>query len=52
MCAESRTSTGEDLLPPLSANASVLKTFEGKNVFLTGGTGFVGKVIVEKILRW
>ena len=33
--------------PPLS----ILQSLEGKVVFLTGGTGFVGKVIVEKLLR-
>lgn len=25
--------------------------YKGKSLFLTGGTGFVGKVIVEKLLR-
>lgn len=25
--------------------------YEGKTIFLTGGTGFLGKVLVEKILR-
>lgn len=25
--------------------------YKGKSVFLTGGTGFVGKLIVEKLLR-
>lgn len=23
----------------------------GKNIFLTGGSGFIGKVLIEKILR-
>ncbi|KAL7291031.1 hypothetical protein TKK_0015169 [Trichogramma kaykai] len=26
-------------------------TFTGRNIFITGGTGFLGKVIVEKFLR-
>lgn len=30
---------------------SVLKCLDGKHVFITGATGFVGKVLVEKILR-
>jgi len=30
---------------------SVVKSLAKKNVFLTGATGFVGKVLVEKILR-
>ncbi|XP_065172075.1 putative fatty acyl-CoA reductase CG5065 [Atheta coriaria] len=29
----------------------VAKAFEGKTVFITGGTGLVGKVLVDKILR-
>jgi alcohol-forming fatty acyl-CoA reductase len=31
--------------------SSVENFFEGKSVFITGGTGFVGKVLVEKLLR-
>jgi len=34
-----------------SDNGSVAKFYENKSVFLTGGTGFIGKVIVEKLLR-
>lgn len=30
---------------------SVAEYFEGKNIFLTGGSGFVGKVLIEKYLR-
>lgn len=30
---------------------SVLKTLQRKNILITGATGFVGKVLVEKILR-
>ncbi|KAL7106436.1 hypothetical protein ACP275_07G113800 [Erythranthe tilingii] len=29
----------------------ILKFFQGKNIFITGGTGLLGKVLVEKILR-
>ncbi|KAL1502675.1 hypothetical protein ABEB36_007788 [Hypothenemus hampei] len=29
----------------------VAETFTGKTVFITGGTGFMGKVLVEKLLR-
>ena len=32
-------------------NFSVRKFYEGKNILLTGCTGFVGKVILEKVLR-
>lgn len=29
----------------------VSKTFIGKTIFITGGSGFLGKVLIEKILR-
>ena len=32
-------------------NISIPRYFEGKNIFITGGTGFIGKIVVEKLLR-
>lgn len=29
----------------------VSKLFIGKNIFITGGSGFIGKVFIEKVLR-
>ena len=29
----------------------IADVFNGKTIFITGGTGFMGKVLVEKILR-
>ena len=30
---------------------SVADYYSGKSVFITGGTGFIGKVLIEKLLR-
>lgn len=35
----------------LSTFPSVAEFYRGRNIFLTGGTGFIGKVFIEKILR-
>lgn len=37
--------TKMEMLPRIPA------VFAGKNVFVTGATGFLGKVLVEKLLR-
>lgn len=34
-----------------SSMASVVEYYAGKNVLITGATGFMGKVLVEKLLR-
>jgi thioester reductase-like protein len=31
--------------------AGVIEFFEGQNIFVTGATGFLGKVLLEKLLR-
>lgn len=33
------------------ASISVQNFYENKSVFITGGTGFIGKVLIEKLLR-
>lgn len=30
---------------------TIPELYSGKSIFLTGGTGFVGKVLIEKLLR-
>lgn len=34
-----------------AAPTTLQKFYQNKSVFLTGGTGFLGKVIMEKLLR-
>lgn len=31
--------------------SQIQKFYEGLNVFITGGTGFMGKILIEKLLR-
>jgi NAD dependent epimerase/dehydratase family enzyme len=31
--------------------AGIIQFFEGQNIFVTGATGFMGKVLLEKLLR-
>ena len=31
--------------------SDIQKFYENSNVFITGGTGFLGKLIIEKLLR-
>lgn len=39
----------EDILP----DTTPMKDFyRGKTIFITGGTGFLGQIYVEKLLRW
>jgi hypothetical protein len=38
-------------VPKLNTQLSIFQAFEGRNVLVTGATGFLGKVLVEKLLR-
>ena len=40
-----------DTSPPPHAESGVRSFFARKGVFITGGSGLVGKVLIEKILR-
>jgi thioester reductase-like protein len=39
------------LLQKQQKMAGVIQFLEGQNIFMTGATGFVGKVLLEKLLR-
>ncbi|XP_055611244.1 fatty acyl-CoA reductase wat-like [Uranotaenia lowii] len=34
-----------------SGNTPVMEFYSGKNVLITGGTGFIGRLLIEKLLR-
>jgi len=44
----SSESEGEEFVPTISP---ITAFYKDKSVFITGGTGFMGKVLVEKLLR-
>lgn len=33
------------------AESNIVKFYEDRSIFITGATGFMGKVLVEKLLR-
>ena len=39
------------LLQKQQKMAGIIQFFEGKNIFVTGASGFLGKVLLEKLLR-
>lgn len=39
------------MAPPAGSYESVTEFYSNADVFLTGGTGFLGKVLIEKLLR-
>ena len=57
LLSSSSSSSSSSPSPPHSLKMSeaesseITEWYRGKNVFITGGTGFLGKVLVEKLLR-
>lgn len=43
--------TAADMIVPNSEPSDIVDFFRGANVLLTGGTGFLGKLFLEKLLR-
>lgn len=35
----------------LTEETSIKKFYEGAEVFITGGSGYIGKILIEKLLR-
>lgn len=35
----------------MAQDSKICKFYDGQNVFITGGTGFMGKILLEKLLR-
>ncbi|KAL3270689.1 hypothetical protein HHI36_021217 [Cryptolaemus montrouzieri] len=47
LCIESPMAS----MQPTLSSMTISEFFQGKTVFITGGTGFMGKVLLEKLLR-
>jgi fatty acyl-CoA reductase len=41
----------EDLLPVNEKFSPIQEFYHGQSIFITGGTGFIGKLLIEKLLR-
>lgn len=42
---------GEEVEPMETGRSEVIEFFEGCNILVTGGSGFIGKLLLEKLLR-
>lgn len=49
--ANSVNNTQTMTLPNILRNVSIAQFYSGKSILITGATGFMGKVLVEKLLR-
>lgn len=50
-CEDMLNMTVDDQPEIDTGNSEVTRFFDGLNVLVTGGSGFLGKLLVEKLLR-
>ena len=50
-CIESPDNNNHISSINIDSASSIAEFFSGKNIFITGATGFVGQALIEKILR-
>lgn len=56
---DTKTGTSTEYVPTNTSGSvdnvdkltSIQKFYDGQSIFITGGTGFVGKLLIEKLLR-
>jgi fatty acyl-CoA reductase len=51
MSREKMISSNANGINSIGAYLSIADFYNGKSVFITGGTGFLGKILIEKLLR-
>lgn len=47
---QDRYADGVDLLPPPVGPGNIAGTFDDAIIFITGGTGFIGQILINKLL--
>jgi len=47
----SASSSSSSSMPKYEITSEIIEFYRGKSIFITGATGFLGKALIEKLLR-